>query len=1513
MADNVIGIKFGVAGGKSLSGASGALIKSQLESIASQIKLKINIDKKHFTSQLSSLRKELDKTLGKVKINTNAATKTAVTGASSSAKSGNGELEKQVELYSRLKAEIKEASSLQRKADKEVTGSKKQNVLQSQASSLKAGVDAQRSGLGELQQKLNAYEAQLLKTTNRQKEFNVAVQQDKMAGSMKTSFSGLVANATALGERYSDLIKHNKNAAKVFGDLQKLSGAQYLGEDHVNSNGEKISANYAGATNQIRTLAQATKAASAELSRMETQSNTVGRSLRQAFSNKLIQGFAYVVIATATRAIRQIYTNVLELDKAITDLQIATGNTREETTELVKEYAKLAKEIGATTTEVAAAADTWLRQGYSVAEANQLIVDTMMLSKLGQLDSAEASKALTSAMKGYKVAVEDAMGIVDKFTAVDMEAAVSAGDIATAMAETAASADIAGVSMDTLIGYIATVAEVTQDGAESVGTFYKTLFARMGNVKAGKFVDDETGESLNDVEKVLSSLDITMRNEKGTFRDFSEVLDEVAGKWETYDNIQQHAIATAFAGTRQQEKFMVLMENYGSALDYANTAANSAGTAQDKYGSAYLDSIEAKMNALTASWQEFSMTLLDSDIIKFLVDVLNGIVNILNAVFSLGDGAMSKAALIAASVAGIITLLGKLQVKLGTAGQGIKAFFTAAGTSMQKFLVKSAPVLILTTIITLMTTLTGQAKGWAELIAGAVAIITTAIIVGVKGVDATIKGFMATNPIGWILLAITAVVSVVKGVIDLIESVNPSYDTLKEKAQESIDAWKSAEDELANVSSELTEIQEKIDEINAKDSLTIVDKQELEALERERAALAEIEQSKKDEAEKQKQQAIQDSIAALEKFNEQSAEPIYVYEYVFSWFGAAHPSETHESYEDKINRILADYANASQEDKDFVDNAIKEYGELTQDFKFGDSKEMDDYLYQYFKMLDSQYLHEGGDKAGIAWNRILTDERFTKEVEKLQKLADDEEVSLDAILRDAPKLVEYLKDIGVYTEGDKESSDALVQSIKDMHEMLPKTPKLDFTDDLDKMQEKVDTLSKALEDIGKIGVVSVESISKIMESFGVDGAKTIEKYFDYIDGVGYKLNEEWAGKSDSEILKSMAADDLGYYAKEVEKSREILAGLKKDSVDYQTAQENLATAQENLNTKTAEWATLLREKVIEEETKRLEELEEATNEQGERYKELIEVRKKLLSTYKEEINYQKELAEKQKAVADLQTQLALARLDTSAAGQARVRELEEELNDAKDELDEYTLERAIEDLTNQLDEDYSEYERFIDAKIKEITDAIEKIPENIKVEITPNIPEDNDGGEDNDDGEDNSPKHKYEDGMPGGHSPWKSYQDAADAGYSNIAGAGASERARVKNWINPYTGKNYTSYQEYLDAKYLELVGKYHTGGLVGGVASLQSNEEFAKLMKGEFVSTPKQMETFMKKTLPGLMQSGQNGAVINNNSPLIEIKCGDINQDTLPRLRELVNQAVAKIEKNMESALARTGYKKQY
>lgn len=172
----------------------------------------------------------------------------------------------------------------------------------------------------------------------------------------------------------------------------------------------------------------------------------------------------------------------------------------------------------------------------------------MMLSKLGMIESSEATTDLTAVSKAYGISIDNVSKIVDKFTKIDMEAATSAGDIATAMSYTATSANSAGISLDKLSGMIASVAEVSQAGAEQVGTFFKTTFARMSAVKAGDLIDPETEENISNVETVLNGLGIKLRSSGGEFRNFGDVLDEVAGKWKSYSSVNQAAIASAFAG-----------------------------------------------------------------------------------------------------------------------------------------------------------------------------------------------------------------------------------------------------------------------------------------------------------------------------------------------------------------------------------------------------------------------------------------------------------------------------------------------------------------------------------------------------------------------------------------------------------------------------------------------------------------------------------------------------------------------------------------------------------------------------------------------------------------------------------------------------------------------------------------------------------------------------------------------------------------------------------------------------
>lgn len=343
----------------------------------------------------------------------------------------------------------------------------------------------------------------------------------------------------------------------------------------------------------------------------------LGDTIKKVFNYVLVyKGFQLL-----SEGIQQAIDTMKDLDKAFTDIQMVTGDSDEATAELAQEYNALAKQMGSTTQEVAEGASEWLRQGKTAAETTELLKASMTLSKVGAIESSQATELLTSSLNGYKLEAEDAMSVVDKISAIDLAAATSSEELAIALARTANSANDANVSFDKLLAMIGTVSSVTRKSASTIGESFKTIFARMSNVAAGKETDDE-GESLNDVEKTLTKLDIKLRDSVGQWRSFEAVLDEVAEKWNNgvFNDVEKSQIATAIAGVRQQENFRALMNNWEDVKTLTNVAADSTGSASQKMET-YLDSVEAKTNELKATWEEFIMSLGQTESYKGFLDL----------------------------------------------------------------------------------------------------------------------------------------------------------------------------------------------------------------------------------------------------------------------------------------------------------------------------------------------------------------------------------------------------------------------------------------------------------------------------------------------------------------------------------------------------------------------------------------------------------------------------------------------------------------------------------------------------------------------------------------------------------------------------------------------------------------------------------------------------------------------------------------------------------------------------
>lgn len=321
---------------------------------------------------------------------------------------------------------------------------------------------------------------------------------------------------------------------------------------------------------QIYTNAE--KKASVETSNFQDnliKSNSLLDRFASGISDYFNRFVSYTLVTEAFNALRDAMRSAIQvaedMNAVFTDIQMVSLSSAESIDKLKESYAELAYEYSSSVVSVAEGANQWIRQGKSAAETTDLLKASMVLSRVGAIDAADATEYLTSTLNGYQLEADDAMRVVDAMSQADIESASSVEDLAIALQKTANIARNAGVDFETLVGWIAEVKEVTQRSAATIGESFKTILSRLGSVKAGTFLSTDLEAEyrdlesyINDTEKVLSKVGISLRDTNKDFRDAEDVINDVAASWKNYSDLEKNAIATAIAGTRQRENFTVL-------------------------------------------------------------------------------------------------------------------------------------------------------------------------------------------------------------------------------------------------------------------------------------------------------------------------------------------------------------------------------------------------------------------------------------------------------------------------------------------------------------------------------------------------------------------------------------------------------------------------------------------------------------------------------------------------------------------------------------------------------------------------------------------------------------------------------------------------------------------------------------------------------------------------------------------------------------------------------------------
>lgn len=381
--------------------------------------------------------------------------------------------------------------------------------------------------------------------------------------------------------------------------------------------------------------------------------------------NNILQFFSIGnAVRLFKRAIRSAMDTVKDLDKVMTETAVVTEFSVGDMWTQLPEYTKRANELGVSIHDVYEASTLYYQQGLKTNEVMAVTNATLRMARIAGLDAAEATDRVTNALRGFNMEINEANAdnIADVYSKLAAISASDVDEISVAMTKVASLANSANMQFENTAAFLAQIIETTRESAETAGTALKTVVARFSEVKdlysKGELLGtDEEGEEIdvNKVSKALRTAGINLNEFLVGQKGLDEIFMELASKWDDLDIVQQRYIATMAAGSRQQSRFIALMSDYRRTQELTTAAQDANGAATEQYNKT-LESLETKLTKLKNAWDQFLMSITNSDIIKGAVDMLTGLINALNKVIdtiSGGNGLLKSIAAITISVGGL--------------------------------------------------------------------------------------------------------------------------------------------------------------------------------------------------------------------------------------------------------------------------------------------------------------------------------------------------------------------------------------------------------------------------------------------------------------------------------------------------------------------------------------------------------------------------------------------------------------------------------------------------------------------------------------------------------------------------------------------------------------------------------------------------------------------------------------------------------------------------------------------
>lgn len=336
------------------------------------------------------------------------------------------------------------------------------------------------------------------------------------------------------------------------------------------------------------------------------------------------------LIYAPVRAFKEALKTMKEVDSELVTIQKVTDLTARQIDSLTASVYSMASAYGRTADELLTMTATFARAGFQ-DNLEQMTELSALLQNVGDLSAEDASKFLIAANAAWKLEgnYDSLMQIIDGMNEVTNKSANDMQGLTDAITVAGSVFSNAGESAQTFTAMVGTVIASTQRSGSEVARGLRTIAMNIRNIKGeledGEIIDEQ---SISDAAKALHSIGVSV-SENGELRKVSDVLGDLADKWDGLTTAEQSYVASNLAGKRQANVLIALMSNYAEYEKELQNYADGAGSAM-RENEIYLDSWEAKTAILKSTWTEFVAGLVETKAIKVGLDTIIKAIDLLN-------------------------------------------------------------------------------------------------------------------------------------------------------------------------------------------------------------------------------------------------------------------------------------------------------------------------------------------------------------------------------------------------------------------------------------------------------------------------------------------------------------------------------------------------------------------------------------------------------------------------------------------------------------------------------------------------------------------------------------------------------------------------------------------------------------------------------------------------------------------------------------------------------------------